>query len=607
MGSDSRFRRLHTALAWVAVGLAAAFALRRLDNSDTWWHLAAGRWIAENGAVPFEDTLSYSASGHEWINLQWLHDLVLYLLYRIGGANALVVVSTGAYASAFAILVVHLRRSLGPLATTCLTIWVLLVCQDRFAVRPEMVSFVLLQIVLWLLSTMRESDGRRLWLLVPLTLLWVNLHALFILGIFAVGCALGATLLAEYVPLPATWLEGAALPPHVRRRLWAAAALSAIAALVNPYLVRGTLFPFELLSRIGPSSPFRAIGEFRSPFAAWFPDATIGAFQALFIFGCVVVLAAVAVSILGPREGSGARRRFDVAGLLIFAGLAVLAALAYRNAALFALGAAPFLGRCLATLGTFSRRTISGWRAAGNHAVAAVLLFALVGGYWLVATNRYYRWDGRTHEFGGGILEVNFPIRAAEFVDEMDLPGPLYNDLTAGGYLTWARPNGERVYIDGRLEVYDRFYSEYSASLRDPGSWTEQSEKFGINCVLLFHGWANRHPLIGWLDRNPAWSLVYFDEVAVVFVRDRGHQETVERARAAFQERYAQTLERLDRPPRGWGYPVGRVVAWSGLGRLFDTLGDPSRAAECYEAARAYDRPSSVWRPGSTMETMRLR
>jgi len=589
MNFPAPLRRVQTALPWGVVALAGLFALRRLDNADTWWHLASGRFIVENRTVPTLDTLSYTVPDHAWVNLQWLHDVFQFLSFRIGSVDLLIVWAVLAYAGTFAILVVHLRRALGPVATTGIALWVLLACQDRFVIRPEMETFLFLQIALWLLATSRGDAGRRLWLFCGLMLVWANVHALFVLGIFAIACAVAAALLAENVPLPEGWRRGSALGRPARGRLWAVAGLSILAVTINPYFVRGALFPLELLSRLGPSSPFGSIGEFRSPFSVWFPDLTLGAFQSFFLFSCAVVAAAALVSARGRGDGRAHAPGFDLGQLFFFVGLAALSAAAYRNAALFALGVAPFVGQSLAVCRSALPATAPRWSVAATRIAAAVLALALLGGTWAVVSNRYYRLDGRTHEFGFGVLESSSPIRAAGILEEFDLPGPLYNDLTAGGYLTWARPNGERVFIDGRLEVYDEFYAEYSRGLRDPRAWARQATEFGFNSVLLFHGWANRHQLIGWIDRNPAWALVYFDEVAVVFVRAAGNDAVVDSARAAFQESYQANLDRLDEPPSTRGYPLGRVVSWENLGRLFGTLGDPSRAAECYEKARALE------------------
>jgi hypothetical protein len=81
----------------VVAALTAVFALRRLDDFDTWWHLASGRWIVEHASVPHVDVFSYTVPDHVWINLQWLYDVLLYATYRIGGADLLVVVTAIAF------------------------------------------------------------------------------------------------------------------------------------------------------------------------------------------------------------------------------------------------------------------------------------------------------------------------------------------------------------------------------------------------------------------------------------------------------------------------------------------------------------------------------
>jgi hypothetical protein len=569
---EARFR-IQALIPWALTALAALLAIKQLDNSDTWWHLASGRWMIENWSIPSKDVLSFTVPGNDWINLQWLFDLLVYFVHGIGKSGALVLFTAAICTAMFAIMIAHLRRSVGPLATAVVAIWVLHLCQDRFVVRPEIFTFLLLQILLWLLATARENEGKRLWLLLPLMVLWVNLHSLFIIGLFCIACAIAAALAADYLPLPSSWKEGSRLVPAARRRLLMFGGLSFAVVLANPYFMRGALFPFELMTRFGESSPFSSIGEFGPSFGRWFPGIMIGSYQALLLLSCAVLLLAI-----WPKAG----RRFDLADLLIFAGLAYLSVLAIRNTTLFALGIAPLLGRWLAACRPRGIKAPAALFKALSVAVMALLLVAA----WLIATNRFYRWDGRPHQFGTSVYESRFPVQAAAFIEELDLPGPLYNDMTPGGYLTWIRPNGGKVFIDGRLEVYDLFFARYREGLRDPSRWSAQADEFGINSVLIFHGWRNRRLLIDWLNRNPAWALVYFDEVAAIFIRASGNQPSIERAREAFQDWYDKTMERLERPTPAWSYPISRIGAWRNYAALFVTLGDRQRAKECRARAR---------------------
>src|SRR5262245_21452373 len=186
----------------VGAALTSIFAFRKLDDFDTWWHLATGRWIATHGSIPSTDTLSHTVRDHPWINLQWGFDLGIYLIHGLGGPVALTWVCAAGFALAFTLVFFLVRRPIGDVAAAALVIVGILASQDRFAIRPEMLSFPRLAGVLTVLAS-----GRRLWLLVPLMVVWVNVHALFVIGVFAIVCAVAGSL-----PKPprALWFWGGA-------------------------------------------------------------------------------------------------------------------------------------------------------------------------------------------------------------------------------------------------------------------------------------------------------------------------------------------------------------------------------------------------------------
>jgi tetratricopeptide (TPR) repeat protein len=571
-----------------AVVVAAVLALRRLDDFDTWWHLASGRWILTAGSIPSTDTLSFTVPTHPWINLQWLYDSALYLLYRLDGADALVVTSVVAYSAAIWLLTKNLRLYVGGVAAALLTIWVLAVAEERFLIRPEMVSFVLLEALLWLLLTARDDDGRRLWLLVPLMLVWVNCHSLFIIGLFCMGCAAGAALVGRLRFMPAAVRYGSQLSPVTARRLWIAAGAAAAATVVNPYGINGALFPFKLLSRINGSSPaFQSIGEFRSPFAGSFPTFSLTAYKAFLVCGGIVLICGTLASLATPRRAAAPRRPgagVDVGHIAIFVGLAYLSVLARRNIALFVLAGAPLVASWLAALyAKVATRTQQRLQAAARSLAPAVVI-GCVALMVVVASNAYYRWDGTTREFGLGVFEENFPIHAVAFAKEIGAPPKLYNDLTAGGYLTWDAPVDGGVFIDGRLEVYDTaFFAAYSNALNNPRLWEQQADRSGINTVILFHRWLNRHPLIQALIASRRWVLVYYDEVAVILVRAAQHEEVIEKARRLFPEWQRMTQARLAAPVSRWRWPIARASGLDTYATLLLTLGYPQEAVASYQ------------------------
>ena len=71
--------------------LAGAFAvfLLPISNPDIYWHLSAGRFMAERFAWPRVDWLSHTRLGAPWFNFDWGVQVFWYVLWRIGGFTAL--------------------------------------------------------------------------------------------------------------------------------------------------------------------------------------------------------------------------------------------------------------------------------------------------------------------------------------------------------------------------------------------------------------------------------------------------------------------------------------------------------------------------------------
>jgi len=595
--------RLPPFLPLFALLFVATLALRRVDDFDTWWHLASGRWIAAHWSVPKTDPFSYTVSTNEWINLQWLYDLSMYAVHAVAGIDGLVITSVLCFVGTFVLLLANVRRALGPLAVTWWLVWVAMTVSERLLVRPEMATFPLLAAVLLVLAQGRSNEGRRLWLLVPLMLAWANLHSLFILGVAAIACACAGASVAE-VPLllPRGWRRDSAWPAPARNRLftWGPAAIAC--TLVNPYFFKAWVFPFELMSRIdGSNGVYQVIGEFRPPFSGYFPTFAISSYQAMFFFTVAVAVAAGAVRAFGnPRNHDAARDgAFDVGAFVFTAALAYLSLLARRNIGVFAIGVAPFVAQCIKILVS---KSPAAWRGADGIVMRVLALLtpvALVGLMVFVTSNAWYARMGDTHEFGLGTFNANFPVRAVEFFRTQGLPGPTYNDMTAGGYLTWDDPSGKGVYIDGRLEVYDTpFFSAYMQSLNDGRLWLQEVDRRGINSAILFHRWGNRQSLIRFLLGTKTWGLVYYDEVAAIFVRLSVAGETLTaKARSSFMSEWRQRTDAvLDGPATTWSWqwPIERYTATIAYARLIEVLGDRNLTLALFEKALALPLPSEL-------------
>ena len=591
---------LDAMLRWLplaALIVVAAFALHRLDDFDTWWHLASGRFIAQHRAIPYTDVLSFTVPTNEWVNLQWLYDLVLYAIWVMAGADGLVIASAACYVATFALLARHLARHLGPVASSSLLIWVVATVTERLNIRPEMVSFPLLAALQLVLADGRRNPARLRWL-VPLMILWANMHSLFILGVAAIAAAIGGALVAEAPILPESWRRDSAWPEGSRRALirWGATAIAA--TIANPYALRALIFPVELMTRInGSKITYSVIGEFHRPFSGSFPTFAVGSYQAFILAFAALAVAAGWLRATSPRSTPRVPAenapRFDVGALAFSAALAWLSLLARRNIGIFAIGAVPFVGACLRIVLARARTTWTPERKAVRAGGIAVLAVAVVlSGFGV--TNRWYAMPGETHEFGLGVFESNVPTRAAQFFREQKLPGPHYNDMMSGGYLTWDDPSGKGVYIDGRLEVYDTpFFAAYVNNFSDIEGWKREADARGIQSVMLFHRWDGRR-LMSAVDATGDWRLVYYDETAVIFVRADGNADVIAAARDAFTKTWlARNDAALTAPRRThrWQWNIDRYTGQLAYARVLETIGDTKEAWTWFEVALAGGLP----------------
>ena len=157
---------------------------------DGWMAIVSGRWIVQHG-LPSHDTLTVFAHGHRWIDQQWLAQLGLYGLWRLGGVklalfvHALLVTSGLVGAALFA-------RTRGATArsVTWIAIPVLIAYYPVASVmRPQSFAFPLFAAVLWLVLADARQPSRRVFWTLPLLVLWTNLHGSVVLGAMLVSLA----------------------------------------------------------------------------------------------------------------------------------------------------------------------------------------------------------------------------------------------------------------------------------------------------------------------------------------------------------------------------------------------------------------------------------
>ena len=114
-------------------------------------------------------------------------------------------------------------------------------------------------------------------------------------------------------------------------------------------------------------------------------------------------------------------------------------------------------------------------------------------------------------------IKAALPVQAADALARTGRPLRVFNYYDYGGYLLWRLyPDGGRVYIDGRVEVYGpQVFSRYLRVSYLASGWQEVLAEAHPDAIVL----PSAHPLTGILGQDSGWSLLSRDEVATVFIR----------------------------------------------------------------------------------------
>ena len=433
---EGGLRWLDGVLVVELVGLTFLLGCFLDKDTDIWWHLRAGRDILAGAGIPHFDSYIFGADRAEWIDLHWGFQLLASWIFGRGGMPALTVSTSLTAATAIAVALAATIRRRSVVAAVWCWLPASVIMSARFYPRPEMLSLLCLAAALWILHA-ADARAWRLWFLVPLFVVWVNVHALFVLGLVALAC----------------WLVDRALRGRLSQRrperihLWGAPAAALAACFANPYTWKGVLFPLTLFRRMSSERGFytQHIGELMS-----IPDLVART-------GLSSVYLRVSLALLVVTAGSFLLRRGRTTDLyyrsLLFTLFAGLGLLASRNQPQWAL-----IG------GAVLVWNVGDWLAARpaspvvDRAISRIVTSAvLVGLMAWVASGGFYASAGEGRLVGLGEYPLWYAHDAAAFAAREGMPRYrlAYHEGQAAVLEFHMRPD-QRVFVDPRLEVTPR-------------------------------------------------------------------------------------------------------------------------------------------------------
>ncbi len=481
----------------VLSALALSLGLAPITNNDVWLHLATGDWILNNREVPHTEVFSFVAAGRPYLAHEWGSELLLAGIYAAAGLAGLVGYKTAiALLLSWALFTAARTAGAPPARAGLVAAMGLFVAGAHLWARPHLLTWLALLAFLALLSRARRQP-RWLLALIPLQIVWTNMHGGFILG----------------PALVATWGAGRWLEARGRGsgaaqglRILATAAAMALACMVNPYGLRLVSFPFELA---GSDLFMGAVYEWQSPLTSGYRNTTM---FALFI---VMALAWLTTVIRGRKDG-------DLPRILVTAGLAILALRMNRHVPLFMLAAVP--SAALA----FPSRRLAGQRT-GRVEIALVALL-LASTTLLVAFWGYPYGLHRFRPLGLG-LGPRVPAAACDTLQRLQVQGNAFTTYGEGAYTAWRLWPRVRVSMDSRNSVYgEDLYLAYRQALRSDQGLRDYIRRWPVDLAVAAHMGPFRRGYLPALDRDAdlphrgllkdaGLLLVDFDDATATYVR----------------------------------------------------------------------------------------
>jgi len=460
----------------------AIFALnqRLLTDPDTYWHIATGKWVLAEGAFPRHDVFSHTVAGQPWVNMEWLAQIILFEVYDWFGWRGVVLLSGLVTALTFVLLYALLVRELRPTVALGATAISLLFASFHLLARPHLLASPI--IVVWTALLARASDENRrpsLWLL-PLMVVWANLHGGFTLGLaLAAGFGLEATMAAPSAQrwrVATEWLS-----------FWLG---SLLAACVTPY---GYLYILKTFDLFDLGDLLRQIGELR-------PMNPYNELPQEIILLCLMAMALI----FGVKIG--------IVRVLMIFGLLHLALQHVRGLAIFALVLPLLLAHPLQQQFAFLRPTtdplpLFNMRRFQPRLTAIALTATLIVAGLLGAVYVTLRPADSPPEHFAPSAAVDHALA--------NVTGPVLNAYDFGGYLIF---RGIPTFIDGRTLPFGKQFAldYFNANALGAGDKLQQlADTYHVSWTLL----RPQSEAALYFDNSPRWRRLYADDIAVVHVR----------------------------------------------------------------------------------------
>jgi hypothetical protein len=350
--------------------------------------------------------------------------------------------------------------------------------------RPHIITFLMLFIWVQQLENLRREEDTKIWKFPIIMLLWANLHGGFIFG-FLAWFAYSAGAVWEKITKS---IDG-----KISKFLYVGA-FSLLASFLTPdgwgnwLAVLNNNSQYILQNTAETMSP-----DFYQS----------GMIPFLLLLGLTIAIPVLTKAPLHAGQ------------IFLLSGMAMASLLMARNIPLFTVLAIPILSECIKP-----NKLIPILEKIENR---IFLLQFQLKSYWIAISaicltifivNNYSNRQISIMQFNPNV----FPVQAMQWLKENPQDGNMFNEFNWGGYLEYSLFPQEKVFLDSQTDFYrESLMREYAQVISAETNWTDILEKYQVEWLII----SPNSPLTVVIKSDANWSLLYQDEVAVVYRKSK--------------------------------------------------------------------------------------
>jgi len=490
--------------------LTAALSIKQLREPDLWWQIRTGEWIIANGKVPTQDVFSFTYSGTPWINIKWGFEVLAAFIAGWFGAECVLLLQLF-----FSVLLLYTlwqtsklfaqQSDWSDVVFPIAAMFLLPAIDYRMVGRPEMITHFFTALFLFLLLRYHRVGGRQIYILIPLQLLWANMHEAFGVGVVLVSlftAAYWSTYAYQKYKQKSVAVE---LPTHLTLVLLA----SLGAVCINPQGIKLLLQPIEIFGQVHENKFTTELLDFTNEdFWQWQTYLTYG--MLLFSLSSLVwqqKKKKLFDTIIAFHQ------QMPLGYWITVIAFMYLSTTAYRNLVFLPIVSFPLFFIAIQFWLSKIKKTTT----------FSLLRYALVGLYLLcyvaIVSNKYYELSGSRDRYGWSVPSIYNPVGAADFIQQNNLRGACFSDYLTSSYLLWRLQPEFKTFIDLRdLDIFpSSFFNQFAEAVTIPSSFEQLDSAYKFRYVVLYR--PQFPQLHFYLFNESNFRLAYADAVACVYIR----------------------------------------------------------------------------------------